>query len=174
MSTATALFLILRVVHVLLAALWLGMTGFVALFLLPAFLEAGPAAGSVMGALVRRKLHVVMASLGGTVVITGLYLYWRFTGGFDPALSATRAAMVFGTGGIFGIVALIIGGAVVSRNAKKMATLGARLTSMADGPERAAVAGEMAAARQRTATAGRIVMVLQALALAAMAIGHYV
>jgi hypothetical protein len=35
-----------------------------------------------------------------------------------------RAAMVFGTGGIAGTIALILGGAVVGRNAKKMAALG--------------------------------------------------
>ena len=174
MSSATAAFLILRVVHVLLAALWLGMTGFATFFLMPAVAEAGPAAGPVMAALLRRKLHVAMASLGGIVVLTGFYLYWRFTGGFDPALSATRSAMVFGTGGIAGTLALIIGGAVVSKNAKKMSTIGARLASLPEGPERTAAIAEMSAARQRAATASRIVILLQAIALATMAVGHYV
>jgi uncharacterized membrane protein len=172
MSTST--FLILRVLHVLLAAVWLGMTCFVALFLFPAVGETGPAAGPVMGALMRRKVPAVQASLGGIVVLTGLYLYWRFTGGFDPALSATRAAMVFGTGGILGIAALIVGGSVVSRNGKKMASIGARLASMADGAERSAAVAEMTAARHRALIASRIVLVLQAIALATMAVGHYV
>lgn len=174
MSSATAAFLILRVTHVLLAASWLGMHAFATLFLMPAMAEIGPAGGPVMGALLRRKLPAVMASLGGAVVLSGFYLYWRFTGGFDPALSATRAAMVFGTGGICGTLALIIGGAVVSKNAKKMATIGARLPSLAEGPERAAAITEMSALRQRAHTASRIVIVLQVIALATMAIGHYV
>src|SRR5215203_2540702 len=146
MTTATALFLLLRAAHVLLAAAWLGMTAFIALFLMPVVKEAGPAAGPVIGGLMRRKLPVALASLGGTVVLTGFYLYWRFTGGFDPALSGTRAAMVFGTGGIAGTLALILGGAVVSKNAKKMASLGAQLPALPEGPPRAAAVAEMSAA----------------------------
>jgi hypothetical protein len=174
MSIANALFLLLRVSHVLLAALWIGMAAFVALFLMPAVEDAGPASGAVMAALVRRKFPVFMAAIGGTVVLTGLYLYWRFTGGFDPALSATRAAMVFGTGGLSGIAALIVGGVVVSRNAKKMADAAGRLPSVAEGPARAVLVGDMNAARRKVTVGGRIVVVLQAIALAAMAIGHYV
>lgn len=174
MSAGTLLFLLLRVSHVLLAAVWLGATVFVTLLLMPALQETGAAAGPVLAALTRRKLHAFMAVLGGTTVLTGIYLYWRFTGGFDPAISATRAAMVYGTGGIAGILAVIIGGSVVGRNAQKLADIGARLPSMPDGAARTAAAAEMATARQRTATAGRIVIALQMLALACMAIGHYV
>ena len=174
MSFATALFLLLRVAHVLLAATWLGASAFVALFLMPSAEDAGPAAGPMMSALMRRKLPVFMAAVGGTVVVTGLYLYWRFTGGFDPALSGTRAAMVFGTGGISGIAALIVGGVVVSRNAKKMADVAGRLPTVTEGPERAVLVGDMNAARRKAAAGARLVVVLQAIALAAMAIGHYV
>src|SRR4051812_30822330 len=173
MSSSTALFLILRAAHVLLATLWVGAVGFVTFFLMPALDEAGPAAGPVMGALVRRKIHVFMASIGGTTVVTGIYLYYRFTGGFDPALSGSMAARVFGTGGLAGIIALIIGGAVVSRNAKKMAELRARLASTPESA-RAPLAADMAAARRRAATASRIVVALQLIAVVLMAIGHYV
>jgi uncharacterized membrane protein len=173
MSASTVLFLVLRAAHVLLAAVWIGAVAFTTFFLMPALEEAGPAAGPVMGALLRRKLHVFMASLGGTTVLTGLYLYYRFTGGFDPALSGTRAAMVFGTGGLAGIIALIIGGAVVSRSAKKMGELGARLAAV-PATERAAMVEEMSAARRRAATASRIIIALQVFAIVLMAIGHYV
>lgn len=174
MSAATVAFLILRISHVLLAALWVGGTGFVAFFLLPAAKETGAAAVPLVGALMRRRLPAVMASLGGTTVLTGIYLYWRFTSGFDPAVSATRAAMVFGTGGASGILALLLGGAILARSITKVGVLGERLASIPDGPQRAATIAEMAAARQRAMTASRVVMLLQVIALAAMAIGHYV
>jgi hypothetical protein len=167
------LFLTVRAAHVLLSAVWLGATALLTLFLMPAIAEAGPPGGQVMGALVRRNLSAFMASLGGLAVVTGFYLYYRFTGGFDPALSGTRAAMVFGTGGIAGLVALIVGGAVVSRAAKKMAALGARLSSATD-TDRAAIAADLAATRSRAATASMIVLVLQVIAIVLMAIGHYV
>ena len=160
MTISTLVFLLLRVAHVLLAAVWIGMTAFVTLFLMPTIKDPGVGGAPLAQAMMRRRLHIYMAALGGTVVLTGFYLYWRFTGGFDPALSATRGAMMFGTGGIAGTLALILGGAVVSKNAKKMASA----TSPA----------EFAAARDKSTTFGRIVFVLQLIAIAAMALGHYV
>ncbi len=160
MTISTLVFLLLRVAHVLLAAVWIGMTAFTTLLLMPTIKESGTGGASLAQAMMRRGLHIYMASLGGTVVLTGFYLYWRFTGGFDPALSATRGAMVFGTGGIAGTLALILGGAVVGKNAKTMAS--------ASSP------AEFAAARDKSATFGMVVLVLQLIAIAAMALGHYV
>ena len=173
MSASTILFLVLRAAHVLIASLWIGAVALSTFYIFPAMEESGPAAGPVMGALMRRKIHVYMASIGGTTVLTGLYLYYRFTGGFDPSLSATRAAMVFGTGGVAGLIALILGGAVVSRSAKKAGETGARLASAHDA-DRADLMAQMAAARRRAATGSRIVFVLQLIAILLMAIGHYV
>ena len=173
MAASTALFLILRAAHVLLAAVWVGATVFTTFFLLPSVAEVGPAAGPVMGALIRRRLPVFMGSVGGTAVLTGIYLLYRFTGGFDPALSGTTAARVFSIGGLCGIVALIIGGAVVSKNAAKMGELGARLASAPEA-DRAALAAQMIKHRQRATTFSQVVIVLQFVALVLMAIGHYV
>jgi uncharacterized membrane protein len=174
MSSATLLFLVLRIVHVLLAALWLGSVALVVLFVLPASKETGAAAAPMMGAIARRGLNRYMGALGGVTVLTGIYLYWRFTGGFSPELSASRGAMVFGTGGIAGILAVIIGGAVAGRNAGRMEALGAKAGALPEGAERAALMTQSAAARDRALTGARIVLVLQMIALACMAIGHYV
>lgn len=168
------IFLGLRVVHVLFAALWLGSAAFITWFLMPAIQQAGPSAATMMGVLERRKLSAFMGAVGGLTVLTGFALYWRLTGHFDPALSATRTAMVFGTGGVIGLIALILGGAVVGRNAKKMAALGESLSAMPDGPGRASTMAAMTAAGQRVATVGRVVVFLLMLALALMAVGHYV
>jgi uncharacterized membrane protein len=174
MSFATLLFLALRIVHVLLAALWLGSVGLMVLFVMPASKETGPAAGPLMAAMARRGFNGYMGALGGVTVLTGIYLYWRFTGGFSPELSASRGAMVFGTGGIAGILAVIIGGAVVGRSAAKMAALGGKAMALPEGSERAGLMTQSAAARDRMTAGARIVLVLQMIALVCMAIGHYV
>src|ERR1044071_4159294 len=97
MSTDTMLFLVVRAAHVLLAALGIGSIGLMTFYLMPALTDAGPAAaGPVMAAMMRRKLHAYMASIGGTTVLTGFYLYYRFTGHFDPALSGSRGIEVAG------------------------------------------------------------------------------
>jgi hypothetical protein len=174
MSFHVLLFLVVRVVHVLLAALWLGSVGLMVLFVMPAHKATGVAAAPMMAAIARRGLNGFMGAVGGITVLTGVYLYWRFTGGFAPELSATRAAMVFGTGGIAGILAVIIGGAVVGRNAARMGELGGKAMALPEGPERAGLMAQSAAARDRAMTGGRIMLVLQMIALGCMAIGHYV
>jgi hypothetical protein len=174
MSFATLLFLVIRIVHVLLAALWLGAVGFMVLFILPANKEAGPAAAPLMSAIARRGLNGFMGALGGLTVLTGFYLYWRMTGGFTPELSATRGAMVFGTGGIAGTLSVIIGGAVVGRSAAKMGALGGKAMALPEGVERASLLTQSAAARDRMTAGARVVLVLQMIALGCMAIGHYV
>lgn len=174
MSLATLLFLVVRVVHVLLAAVWLGGMGLMVFFIMPAAEATGPAAGPLMSAIARRGLNAFMGAVGGITVLTGLYLYWRFTGGFAPELSATPSAMVFGTGGLAGILAVIMGGAVVARNVTRMGEIGIKAMALPEGPERAALVTQSDDARGRAVTGAQIVLVLQAIALACMAVGHYV
>jgi hypothetical protein len=48
------------------------------------------------------------------------------------------------------------------------------MASVPEGPERGALAQRMAALRQRMATGTYILIVLQVIAVALMAIGHYI
>jgi hypothetical protein len=160
MSTSTLIYLFARILHVLLAAIWVGLLAFIALFLLPAVKDTGANGGSLMTALIRRRLPAINAMLGGITVVTGLWLYYRFTGGFDPAVAGSMPARVFGTGGVAGMIALILDGALVGRNLKKLGGTAAPM--------------EMTAARGRAARFATIVLVLQVIALACMAVAHYV
>jgi len=156
MSGATVLFLTVRVLHVLLAAIWLGCTAFIVFFLMPARAKAGTAEAPMMGAMTR-AVNAFMNAVGGITVVAGFWLYWHLTGGFQPELSRTMAARVFGTGGLAGLIAIIIGGAVVGRSWKKM-----------EDP------APSDAARRRVTTWALVMLVLQIIALVLMAIGHYV
>lgn len=174
MSSSNLLFLVIRSLHVLLAATWVGTVAFLYLFLIRVLDDAGPAAGPVMAGMGRRGISALIASVGGLTVLTGIWLYWRFTGGFDPVASASMGARVFGAGGVAGILALIIGGAIVGRSAKKMSDLAAAAAGTADSAQRQTLLTQMTATKRRMVTFGRIVLVLQVVALVCMAIGHYV
>ena len=174
MSASTLLFLAVRALHVLLAAAWLGTVGFVYLFLAPALDEAGPAGATLMVTISRRGFDVIIAVIGGVTVLTGLWLYWRFTGGFDPAASATMGARVFGAGGVAGILAAIIGGAILGRTSKKLTALAAKAMATTDAAQRAGLMAEITAAKRRMSLWGRTVFALQVVALTCMAVGHYV
>ena len=57
------LVIVLRLIHVVAGALWVGMVTFVTYFLQPALQEAGPEGGKVMAAVQRRSIMTVMPIL---------------------------------------------------------------------------------------------------------------
>lgn len=168
------LFLSMRVLHVVLAGAWFGAAVFILLYLLPIITQAGSAGGPIVTALVRRGVPAYMASIGGLTVVTGIYLFWRFTGGFDPVVSASRAGMAFSIGALSGVIALAIGGSMIGGSVKKMAALGAKAAALPEGPERAAHMSSINALRERAAMAGKIVVFLLFISMATMALGHYI
>ena len=101
------------------ARIWVGMAIFSAFFLMPAMKEVGPDGAKVMAALERRGLVAFIPIVVIISVLSGVWLYWRYTGGFSPEISRSHAGMAFGTGGAIAIVAAIIGIAIVSRSLAK-------------------------------------------------------
>jgi len=165
------LFLAIRAAHVLLAAVWIGSTVFVTALLMPAVEAAGPSGGQTMMRLSGRGIVPYMAALGVTTVLTGVYLLWHFTGGFDPTVATSHAGLAFGIGGAAGILAGIIGGSVVGRNSSKIAKL---MKDTAGAPPSGAVLEQVAVLRRQMAIGHRAVIALQMTALVLMAVGHYV
>ena len=174
MSAGVLLFLTMRVFHVALAGAWFGAAMFTTLYLGPAVADAGPAGGQMMTILVRRGIVKYMASIGGLTIVSGVYLFWRFTGGFDPAISSSRAGMAFSVGALTGLIALILGGSMIGASAKKLAALGAKAAGMPDGADRAALMTTMDSLRGRMDTFSKIVTALLFISMATMALGHYI
>lgn len=158
----------------LLGAVIVGAATFIAFFLEPSLERAStPVSLGLLPVLKRRGMTAFMPSVGGLAVLTGIWLYWRFTGHFDPAQSRTMAARVFGTGGVAGILAVIVGGSVAGRNARRMTALAEKAAALPDGPERTNAIAAMGAARRKAALGGRIALALLVIALVCMAVGHY-
>jgi hypothetical protein len=127
-----------------------------------------------MARMARRGYPTYMSVIGLTTMLTGLYLLWRFTGGFDPAVAASHAGMAFGAGGASGILAGIVGGAVVGRNAKKLGEVMGSATQSELGTARRVLAEQAIVLRRRVKIGTQVVIALQLIALVSMAIGHYV
>lgn len=172
--TAAILFLALRAMHVLVAGLWIGSTVFMTMMLNPAVENAGASGGQVMMRINQRGIAAYMADLGFTTVATGLYLLWRFTGGFDLGVASTHAGLAFCVGGLSGILAGIVGGAAVGRTAAKIMATMTQAMSLGDGPAKGALMLQVAGLKRRAQRASRVVIALQATALVLMAVGHYV
>ena len=166
-------FLGLRALHVLVAALWIGSTIFISQLLVPAVKISGPAGGQVMMSINRRGLGVYMSILGAMTVVTGLYLLWHFAGGFG-AVGETHAGIAFAIGGSSGILAGIVGGAIVGRNARNVDSLMREAAGLPEGPAKAALIQRSAPLWQRIRLGERFVIAFQLIALVLMAVGHYV
>jgi uncharacterized membrane protein len=76
--------IVLRIVHVIARAFWIGAGLTASLFLQPTAREAGPAAGPFMTHLAQRKrLPDVMLAAAGLTILAGLLMYWQVSYGFD-------------------------------------------------------------------------------------------
>jgi hypothetical protein len=72
---------VLRLVHVVTGALWVGMMAFSAFYLMPAVQEVGLDGGKVMAAIQKRGLMTVMPLLALGALISGIWLYIRAAAG---------------------------------------------------------------------------------------------
>lgn len=168
------LFLSMRVIHIVFGAAWLGAAVIASFFFMPSLADAGPDGGKVMMAMIRRKFPVYIATISGMTVLTGLWLYWRFTSGFDSSMMASNGARVFGTGGALGLIAAILAVSGVTRNIKAVVRLMTEAGTTTDASARAALLQQAAARRQRAGRFGRIVAILLIFVAMFMAVGHYV
>jgi len=170
----TVVYLTARALHVLLGALWVGSVFVVVYFVSPSMAEAGPDAAKVMAGLMKRRLLNVIPIIALATIVLGLWLYWRFTGGFDPALSGSPGGMVFGAGGLIAIIAIHIGLLGMRRNTLRAIARSKAIAGMPDGAEKSQAMAAVQELRNRAATAGRITAVLLMVTVVLMALGHYV
>ena len=166
--------LLILILHVLCAALWVGVAVFAALFLTPAAEDLGPDGFKVMLALRKRGFVAYVPIVASITVLTGIWLYWSYTAGFSPEVSRSHSGMAFGLGGLLGLTGFIIGGAVLSRSLVLAAKLAGEAATLPDGREKADRFARAAALRKRAAGAGMLVAVLVVLAMILMVTARYI
>ncbi len=168
----TATILSIRVLHVLLGALWVGAVAITALFLDPTVREMGPEGGRMMGILQRRGFQRTILIVATLTVLTGVWLLWRLSGGFSSSFMGSRAGVVLSTGGLLGTIALLIGAHVVTPTGKRLGALGARLAEAGTPPSPEDLA-DVARLQRRLTVALRIVATLVSVTVALMALGPH-
>jgi hypothetical protein len=167
------LLITLRLVHIVLGVVWVGMVVFTSVFLMPAVQDAGPEGGKVMAALQRRGVMTVMPLLALGTLLSGAWLYWRASVGLQTAWITSRPGLAFGLGGIAAIVAYVLGVVVMRPAMLRVTALSQGLVSLGTDPERAERMGEIKRLRARGTLASRTVAALLIVAAAAMAVARY-
>jgi hypothetical protein len=168
----TALFLVMRVLHVLCGIFWAGALIFMALFLTPAIRDAGPDGAKVALGLQRRRLLDIMPLVAVVTILSGLWLLWRVSGGFQATFFHTGTGTAISVGATAALVALVLGLGVM-RPAMTGAFRITQAAAAAPPSERDAQLATAQRLRLRAAAAGRSVAGLLTIAVMAMAIARY-
>lgn len=166
------LFLAMRLVHILCGVFWAGTLIFMAVFLTPALRDAGPGGAPVVLGLQRRRLLDIMPLVAGLTVLSGLWLLWRVSGGFQPAFFRTGNGRAISLGAATALLAFGIG-VWVMRPAMAGAMRIAQTAAAAPPTNRDAQLAAALVLRRRAAAAGRIVAILLAITVMAMALARY-
>ena len=162
----------LRLVHVGSAILWAGGSVFVERFLNPTVEELGPAAGPFMGGLAKRRITIYFPIVAGLTVLAGSWLYWIDSGGNVVGyLTGGGPGTVFGIGGIAAWIGFIAGAIGVGPNLNRIAKAQAAMAASGPTPE---LQAQMAAAREGLHLAGRIGLLMIAIAIVCMASARYI
>jgi hypothetical protein len=167
------LLLTMRLLHVVLGAFWAGTLIFNALFLVPAIRDAGPEGAKVAAGLLRRRFLDIMPIAAALTILSGLWLYWRMSGGFQSAYVRSPTGLTLAFGGLAALSAFAIGVGVMRPATLQAASL-AQAAAQVPSPEHDARLAAAQRLRLRAASSGRVVALLLALALGAMALARYV
>ena len=167
------LLLLARLLHIGLGVFWAGTMIFNALYLVPAIRDAGPEGAKVGANLLRSGFLNVMPVVASLTILSGLWLYWKASAGFDRTYMGSGAGMAYGIGAVTAIIALGFGVHVVRASMLKAFALGQAAASM-QSPEKETQLAAAQALRTRAAKAGRVVAALLTITVIAMAIGRYV
>lgn len=163
---------VLRLLHIVGGVYWAGTMFFFVTFLEPSLRSLGPDGGKVMTRMFERGYLTLIPAVALVTVLSGLWLLWIVSGGFDSAWMGTSVGIGFSTGGLFAIIALLAGLIVMRPAASRIWDI-ARALPAADETQRTALTAEMTTLRGRTALLGRVILVLLLLSVALMAVARY-
>ena len=166
-------FVVLRLIHILAGAFWLGAAVTMFLFLQPTAQETAPESQRFMLHLLRNRrfseVVLVAASLTGAA---GAILFWRVTNGLELASITQPQGLGFSLGGVAGGLALLLFGFVGYPTGRRIVTIGSLLEAERRPPSEDEQRA-LAAAQRVLGRVGVTVLVLLAIAAAAMATARY-
>lgn len=163
---------VLRLLHIFSGAFWFGTMIFNARFLMPALGAVGPAAGPVMAELIQRKMPVAMMGAAIVNVVSGVWMIYVVSGGDVGAWMHLSSSRTFAAGGVFAILAFVIGMITNAPAAKRLGAIAAGAVKRG-GPPTPDEAAEIGRLQGRIKSGTLIVTIFLVVAVAAMAVARY-
>ena len=162
-----------RVIHIFAGVFWAGAAIAMAAFITPAVQLAGPAGGTFMQKLAQHtRFSFFMNQAALLSALSGLVLFWIFSGGLQLAWITTGHGLGLTVGSIAGLVEFFMGLMVMRPTAERMGALGKEIQA-GGGPPSTAQIAEMGALQKKLAEGGMCGAVLLAIAVFGMAVARY-
>jgi uncharacterized membrane protein len=166
-------FVVLRLIHVLGGALWLGAAVTMFLFLQPTAQATAPESQRFMLHLLRnRRFSEAVLAAALLTGVAGAILFWRDTSGLQLALITQPQGLGFTVGGLAGGIALLLFLFVGYPAGRRMIAIGGKL-EVERRPPNEDEQRILAAAQSVLSRVGATVLVLLVIAAAAMATARY-
>src|SRR5689334_18418168 len=143
--------LLLRIIHVVGAIVWVGGGVYVAFFLIPALLPIPTVIPQLMDSLSRRKVFVILPTIGLLVILSGIRLLWIDSAGFDESFLSTASGRTFSIGGTSGIIAFLVQVLVQRPAGARLGKIAATLAGNVSAEERQRLTSEADRMRRRNA-----------------------
>ena len=169
-----ALLVIMRLIHILGGVYWAGTMFFFVTFLEPSLRSMGPDGGKVMIRFFERGYLKLIPIIAVLTILSGMWLLWQQSAGFDPAYMGSTLGMAFSTGGLLAIVAFIVGMVVMRPAAARIWELAKQVPQATSEEVRNSLIAEIGKNRARTVLGARIVFALLLIAVALMATARYI
>jgi len=160
--------IILRLVHIVAGAFWVGSALMLALVILPGLRKAGP--GSERH-LPMAKISQAMGISSLLTTIAGLLLYWLVSG-FSWAWISSPVGIGLTLGSLAGIAAFLLGTFSTGPTSGKIAALGAQMQA-AGGPPTPEQTAELGRLQAKLARSSMWSTILATAALVFMAVARY-
>ncbi|MBA2628069.1 MAG: hypothetical protein H0U85_08650 [Gemmatimonadales bacterium] len=171
--TGSGPLILLRLLHIVVGACWVGAAVFIGGMLIPSVRAVGPAAGPVMQQIAGvRRLPKWMIVAAAVTVVSGIGLYSIDSAGFSSAWMHTGSGVTFGAGGALAILAFAYGATVNAPTSQRLSRLMGEMQQVGGPPPPDRIA-EMQRLQGRLASAGTVVAVMVVLATALMAVARY-
>lgn len=163
------LVIVLRLVHILAGAFWVGSSIFLFFFVRPTLAATADAGQKFMAHLVTKANITTRITIAAFLtVLAGGWLYWIDSAGLTSAWRNSGPGIGFGVGSLFALVGLVFG-SMVGVNTAKLGTLASQIQGK-PSPEQM---GQIQAAQKQLAYVSPISTIALILALASMATARY-
>jgi len=167
-----SILMIVRALHILLAALWLGTAVLLTVFLIPALRHVGMPGAPLIGRMAQRRLGHYITVLATLTVLTGLWLFWRVTNGMQADVMLSPPIMVLGIGVLSGLLAAGLGIGILGPSMKAMGMAMGAVSRLSDGEEREGHMQRIEALHRHFALFSRLMVTLMVIALLCMTLSH--